>query len=323
MSGPRFVRSNYGDLFGTTMLPVLEEIFRSELMQHPQRRELLFKIVTTERDIWQATEMHDMPLLRQLNEGQDYDFEAPPQGANKTLIPVKYGLGFSISEEAVEDGKFDFIADAVAKLARSARESQEIQAMNIFNNGFSSETTSDGVSVFNTAHTLPSGGTLRNRLSTDADLSDSTLKQMLIDFDTQFVGDSGIIYQMKPRYLVVPEAIKYVARELIGSELSTATASLTANSSNAITNTNNMNSIRDEGLQVVASPHLTDSNAWFLTSNPADTGLRVVSRKPIETKAAATDAAGFTNDSILYKCRYREKIGAIRPHGVFGTSGST
>lgn len=318
MAGPRFVRPNYGDLFGTSMLPVLEEIFRSELMQHPQRRELLFKIVSTERDIWQSTEMHDMPLLRQINEGQDYDFEAPPQGANKTLTPVKYGLGFSISEEAVEDGKFDFIADAVAKLARSARESQEIQAMNIFNNGFSSETTSDGVALFSTAHTLPSGSTLRNKLSSDADLSDASLKQMLIDFDTQFIGDSGIIYQMRPKHLVVAEANKYIARELIGSDLTTATAT----NSGGITNLNNKNSVADEGLQVVASPHLTDDDAWFLTAAPADTGLRVVSRKPIETKAAASDSVGFTNDSILYKCRYREKIGAIRPHGVFGTTGA-
>ena len=318
MSSPRFVRANYGDLFDTTMLPVLEELFRSELQQHPFRRDMLLKIVSTERDIWQSSELHDMPLLQQLNEGQDYSFQAPAAGANKTLKPVKYGLGFSISEEAVDDGKFNFIADAVAKLAKSARESQEIQAMNIFNNGFSSETTADGVALLSASHTLPSGGTIRNKLSADSDLSDSSLEQMLIDFETQFVGDSGIIYKIAPRYLVVHPSNKRLAKELIGSDLRATTV---ANGGNGITNVNNMNSLKEDGLVVVSSPHLTDTDAWFLTADPAQTGLRVIARKPIETKAAGPDV-GFVNDSILYKTRYREKVGAIHPFGVFGTPGA-
>lgn len=316
--GPKFIRDNYSDLYGIDMLPVLEEVFRFELSQHPSRRELLFQKKSTMRDIWQATAMHDLPLLKQVSEGQEYSFEATPQGASKTLKPVKYGLGISISEEAAEDGKFDEIADMVRKLAKSARESQEIQAMNIFNNGFSSETTSDGVALFSTAHTLPSGGTLRNRLTSDADLSDTSLETMLIDFETQFVGDSGIIYRLQPRNLVVHPSNKRLAMELIGSELRAKTSTF---GTDGITNVNNMNSLREDGLRVVSSPHLTDADAWFLTAEPVDTGLRIISRKDIETKAAGADV-GFVNDSILYKCRYREKIGATEPIGVFGTTGA-
>lgn len=316
---PKFIRDNFGDLYGDTMLPALEELFRFELQQHPSRREMLFQKKATMRDIWQATAMHDLPLLQQVAEGQDYSFEAPAQGAHKTLKPVKFGLGVSISEEAAEDGKFDEIADLIRKLAKSARESQEIQAMNIFNNGFSSETTSDGVSVFNSAHSLPSGGSLRNVLSSAADLSDSSLETMLIDFETQFVGDTGIIYRIEPKNLVVHPSNKRLAMELIGSDLRARTVEAAGGS--GITNVNNMNSLRQEGLQVVSSPHLTDADAWFLTAAPVDTGLRIISRKDIETKAAGADV-GFSNDSILYKARYREKIGATEPYGVFGTAGA-
>lgn len=309
MSAPQFLRGNYSDLFGADMLPVLEELFRCELMQHPSRREMLFKIVSTERDIWQSSELHDMPLFQSVSEGTDYTFSRPKQGADKTIIPVKYGLGFSISEEAVDDGKFDFISDGIRKLAKSAKESQEIQAMNIFNNGFSSETTADGVALFNASHTLPSGGSIRNILSTAADLSVTSLDTMLTDFATQFVGDSGIIYSMRPKNLVVHESNRRYALELIGSDLKADSAD------------NNMNSFKNEGMRVVASPHLTDTDAWFITAEAVDTGLRIVSRKPIETKAAGMDA-GFINDSILYKSRYREKIAAIHPYGVFGTTGA-
>lgn len=308
MSSSVFMRSNYSDLFGSSMLPALEELFRSELEMHPSRREDLFKVVSTQRDIWQSSELHDMGLFKEIPEGTDYSFERPRQGANKTLSPVKYGLGFSISEEAVDDGKFDFIADAVRKMAKSARESQEISAMNIINNGFSGTTTADGVALFSTAHTLPSGLTFRNRASADVDLSPAALDAALVDFETQFIGDSGIIYRLAPRVLLVHPSSKRYAMEIVGSDLK------------ADTMDNNMNSLKDDGLRVVSSPHLSDSDAWFLLSEPANTGLRIVSRKPIETKAAGGDV-GFINDSILYKSRYREIIGAIHAYGVWGTSG--
>jgi hypothetical protein len=303
------VRNNFGHLYGSGMLPVLEELFMSELDMHPSRREELFKVISWDRDIYQSSEVHDMELFEQVSEGQEYSFKGVKQGAAKTLIVNKYGLGFSITEEMVDDGKFDLIADMVRKLSRSAKESQEIQAMNIFNNGFSSETTADGVALFSTAHTLPSGGTFRNKLSTDADLSPTSLDQALADFETQFRGDSGIIYRPKPEILLVHSNQRRYAKEILGSELKPDTAD------------NNINALKDEGLRVVSSPHLTDEDAWYLIGRKEDTGLRIIQRKPIETMAGSPDL-GFKNDSILYKSRYREVIGALHPNCVFGTSGA-
>lgn len=306
---PVFLRANYSDLFGSSMLPVLEELFRSELAQHPMRREQLMKVVATDRDIWQSSELHDLPLFQQMEEAEDYSFYRQSQGVSKTLKVVKYGLGFSISREAVEDGKFDFIADAVKKLAKSARESQEISAMNILNNGFSSELSADGQYVFDTDHTLPSGLTFRNKLSVDADLSASSLETALVDFETQQIGDSGIIYNIKPRVLLVHPENKRYAMELIGSELKADTAD------------NNMNSLKEDGLVVMSSPHLTDSDAWFLLASPEETGLRIIQREGIRTMGAGDDV-GFINDSIYYKSMYREKIGVTHAYGIFGSQGA-
>lgn len=309
MPSPSAVRSQYSDFFGVDMLPVLEEVFRSTLERHPNRRDQLFKVESTDRDIWQASEIHDMPLHSIVPEGSDYSFTRPKQGANKTLSVVKYGLGFSISEEAVEDGKFGMISDALQKMAKSALETQEINAMNVFNNGFTTETAADGLAVFSTAHTLPSGLTFRNRLAVDADLSQSSLDQALTDFETQFVGDSGIIYRSMPKVLLVHPSQRRYAMELIGSDLKADTAD------------NNMNSLKGEGLRVVSSPHLTDVDAWFLLADPSETGLRIISRKGIETKAS-DEAVGFMNDSIFYKSRYREVIGVTHAYGIFGSRGA-
>jgi phage major head subunit gpT-like protein len=310
MAAPQALRSNYSDLFGSSMLPVLEELFRQEFNQHPMKRDLIFKTVSTDNQIWQYTELHDMPLFSSVNEGEDYTFSRPKQGYDKTMSVVKYGLGFSISEEAVSDGKFDMIADAIRKMGKSARESQEQAAMDILNNGFSSETTADGVALFSTSHTTPSGSvTIANKPSVDADLSDTSLKTAISEFKKNFKGDSGIIYDIRPKFLIVPEDLRMYAQELVGSELKVDSPN------------NNLNSIKGEGLIVVSSPHLTDADGWYLAADKSDNGLRIVSRQPLETKAAGADV-GFLNDAIYYKARYREKVGAVHPHGLYGTSGA-
>jgi hypothetical protein len=218
-------------------------------------------------------------------------------------------MGFSISEEAVKDGKLEWIKMLTQKLARSARESQEIAAMNVFNNAFGSENTADGQDLCASAHTLPSGGTFRNKLSTASDLSQSSLSTMLSDFETQFVGDSGIIMNIKPKILLVHPDNKRYAMELVGSELKPDTAD------------NNLNALKADGLTVVSSPHLTDADAWFLLSAPSDHNLEIVVRQGIETKAASPDV-GFHTDSIFYKASYREAIGAGEAYGIFGTPGA-
>lgn len=306
---PVFMRNNYSDLFGASMLPVLEELFRSELATHERKRERIFKKVQTDRDLWQASEIHDMPLANEMAEGQDYSFYRPLQGVNKTIVPVKFGLGFSISEEAIADGKFDFVADAVKKMAKSCSESQEISAMNILNNGFTSELSADGQYVFDTDHTLPSGLTFRNKLAAPADLSATSLEQALIDFETQYIGDSGILYNIKPKVLLVHPSNRRYAMELIGSDLK------------ADTSDNNMNSLKQDGLTIISSPHLTDADAFFLLADPSETGLRLVERQAVMTKAAGA-SEGFVNDSVLYKASYREKLAVTHPYGIFGSEGA-
>lgn len=306
------IRSQFSDLFGASMLPVLEKLFTMEEQQHPMRREALFRTVTTDRDIYQTSELHDLPLFEETPENTEYSYNRPKQGYDKTFVMSKYTSGFSISQEAVEDGKFDLIADMVRKLARAAKESQEIQAMDILNGGFSTVQTPDGVSLFNTAHALPSGGSFRNKASAAADLSDGSLRTALADFETQFVGDTGIIYNIRPKYLVVHSNEKRTAKELVGSELRVNNVA----SDNGPTNA--MNALREDGLIVVSSPHLSDLDSWFLIGDSSEHGLTIVKRQALATKSEED----FDCDAIKYKASYREKIGASHARGVFGVEGA-
>lgn len=306
MSAPNTIRSQYSDLFGSAMLPVLEEIFRTRVAQHPSRREALFATKTTDRDIWQSTELHDMELFAEMGEGTEYTYKRAKQGASKTFAVKKMGLGFSISREAIEDGKVDLVREMTEALADAAMESKEVDAMNVFNNGFSSETTADGVALFSTAHTLPSGGTYRSKLSADADLSYTSLAQAITDLRSAQVGDSGIIKLYTPKVLLVHDSARLYAKELVGSELK------------ADVETNNMNSLKGEGIIVVSSPHLTDTDAWFLLTDKEKTGLRIINRQGMQTKSEEN----FDTDSVKYKASYRERLGAIHGYGVIGSAGA-
>jgi hypothetical protein len=304
-NAPIFTRGNFSDFFGASMLPVLEEVFKSELELYPMLREQLFKTVKTDRDIYQSSEIHDMPLFTQMDEGADYSYSRPRQGAHKTITVNKFGLGFSISEEAIQDGRFDFVSDAVRKMAESARESQEVQGINLLNNAFSTTTVANGAALCSTSQTLPSGLTWRNRPSSDVDLSPSALDSALVDFATQPIGDSGIYKMIQPKILLVPKQLERYAKQIVGSELQADTAD------------NNMNALKQEGLRVVASPHLTDTVGWFLLADKEKTGLRIISREGIQTKSEQV----FSNDSVRYKSRYREAVSALHGYGIWGTAG--
>lgn len=309
MAGPAFLKQNFGDLYGSAQLPALELLFRHELPMHEGIRGSLANVKSTQRDIWQMTSTHDIDLFSQVSEGEDYTFVTSKQGASKTLSVLKYGLGISISEEAIADGKFDELADLIKKLARSAQESREIAFVNLINNGYSSETTPDGVAAFSASHTLPSGGTYSNVLAVASDLSESSLQNARYLFSTAFVGDTGIIYKMRPRKILVHPANEAYAEELVGSSLKPDS------------NDNNLNSLLRHKIEVVSSPHLTDEDGWTLMADKADTGLTIIEREGIVTKAGGP-AVGFLNDSVLYKSRYREVMGWLNAYGVIGTQGA-
>lgn len=310
MSSPVFRRDQFSDLYGANMLPVLEELFRATIEMAAPKRDQLFKTESTERDIWQYSETHDLEQFKEISEGTDYTYVRPKQGADKTFTIKKFGLGVSISEEAIADGKFDEVANMLRHLGRAAIETQEVSAMNVINGAFDSTTVASGDFLVDASISLPSGSTYRNRLATDADLSVTSLDAMLSDFETEFVSDGGIILAPKPEILLVHPDNKRLARELIGSELKPETAD------------NNMNSFRQDGLRVISSPHLTDADAWFLLANPSDNPLRIINRQGIQTRAAAPNSIGFHNDSLLWKCSYREQVGAVNNYGIMGTSGA-
>ena len=220
-------------------------------------------------------------------------------------------MGFSITEEAVEDNLYDSLSARYTKgLARAMAYTKQVKAASVLNNGFTGGVYAggDGVALFSTAHPLISGGTNSNRPSTNSDLNETSLENAVIQI-AAWTDERGLLIAAKPRKLVVPPALQFVATRLLETNLRVGTAD---NDINALKNNGSI----PEGYTI--NHYLTDTNAWFLCTDVPN-GL-----KHFERMALTTGMDGdFDTGNVRYKARERYSFGFSDPLGVFGSPGST
>ena len=243
-------------------------------------------------------------------EGDAYAMDQIRQGYTKDFTHTENGLGFEVTQTALEDDPENILSRAGDWLAFSARYVEEGRAANPFNNGFTTETTPDGVSLFNSAHLLKGSGTAKNRPSTDADLSAQSLAQAMIDFQTDQKDEAGHIAAPVNNFvLYIPPALEFLADRLINS------VGLPGSSDN---DRNPLKSRRT--WEIVVNPRLTDPDAWFLIAGQkSQHGLTFYRRTPIAMEPMAIDAR---TGNRIFKVRHRFSVGAWTWVGTYGTAGA-
>jgi hypothetical protein len=163
------------------------------------------------------------------------------------------------------------------------------------------------VSLFSTAHPLISGGSNSNRPTVAADLNETSLENAVIQI-AGWTDERGLLIAAKPRKLIVPPALMFVATRLLETELRVATAD---NDINALKNNGSI----PEGYTV--NHFLTDTNAWFLTTDVPN-GLKHFVRTPMSTSMDGD----FDTGNVRYKARERYSFGVSDPLGIFGSPGA-
>ena len=256
---------------------------------------------------------HEEPVL--------YGFGAAPQLPDGTPVTYQqggvlflqryvyqvYGLAFALTKVLVEDGDHIRIGQVYAKhLAQSLVETKELLCANILNRAFnSSYTGGDGVSLINTAHPIVSGS-FSNQLATSANLSQTSLEQMLIQI-RQAVDNNGKKIRLVPRQLVVAPGNIFQAEVLLKSVLRTGTANNDLNPIKSI-------GLLDEGAAVIS--RLTSATAWWVQTD-APEGMKLLMRRRLEK----TMEGDFETDSMRYKATERYIPGWTDPRAVYGTAG--
>lgn len=244
-------------------------------------------------------------------EGAPYTMDSLRGGYTKDFTHVEFGLGFEYTQTAREDDEQGMLTQGARWLAFSARQVQEKRAARPFNNGFTTELTPDGVSWFNTAHVLRSGGgTWRNQLSTDADLSVNSLVDVLTDMQTETKDEAG--------HLAAPitglTLLAHPSNEFLGSRI-LQSGGLQG------TGDNDLNTIRTRrNWRQIYNPYLTDTDAWFVGATDKNRhALCTYTRVPITVMPVREDSR---TGNLIIKVRFRQSWGVWSPVNWFGTSGA-
>jgi hypothetical protein len=196
-------------------------------------------------------------------------------------------MGFSITEEAMEDNLYDALSARYTKaLARAMAYTKQVKAASLLNTGFDTFQSGDGVTLFSTAHPTVAGGNNSNRPSVAADLNETSLEQAVIDI-AAFTDERGLLIAARPRKLIVPPALMFVATRLLQTELRTGTAD------------NDINALRSngsipEGFRV--NHYLTDTDAFFITTDVPN-GMKHFVRTPMTTQMDGD----FDTGNVRYK----------------------
>jgi hypothetical protein len=220
-------------------------------------------------------------------------------------------MGFSVTEEAIEDNLYDSLSSRYTKaLARAMAYTKQVKAASILNSAFTgtgNPTYGDGKVLCATDHPLVSGGTNSNRPAVAADLNETSLEAAVIQL-AGWTDERGLLIAAKPRKLVIPPALQFVATRLLDTEGRVGTAD---NDLNAIRNNGSI----PEGYTV--NHYLTDTDAWFLTTDVPN-GLKHFVRTPMSTSMDAD----FDTGNSRYKARERYSFGVSDPLGIFGSPGA-
>jgi hypothetical protein len=286
-------------------------LFGLQYATYGEEHKELYETEKSERSFEEETKLSGFSAAPVKNEGSAIAYDNAQEAFTARYNHETIALGFSITEEAVEDNLYDSLSARYTKgLARAMAYTKQVKAASVLNNGFTGGVYAggDGVALFSTAHPLVSGGTNSNRPSTNSDLNETSLENAVIQI-AAWTDERGLLIAAKPRKLVVPPALQFVATRLLETNLRVGTAD---NDINALKNNGSI----PEGYTI--NHYLTDTNAWFLCTDVPN-GL-----KHFERMALTTGMDGdFDTGNVRYKARERYSFGFSDPLGVFGSPGST
>jgi hypothetical protein len=291
------------------LLPGLNALFGLEYARYGEEHKELYETEKSERSFEEETKLAGFSAAPVKNEGSAIAYDNAQEAFTARYNHETIALGFSITEEAVEDNLYDSLSARYTKaLARAMAYTKQVKAASVINNGFSAGYPGgDGVALFSTAHPLVNGGTNSNTASTAVDLNETSLEAAVIQI-AAWTDERGLLIAAKPRKLIVPPALMFVAKRLLDTELRVGT---TDNDINAI---KQMGAI-PEGYTV--NHFLTDSNGWYLTTDVPN-GL-----KHFERMALVNSMDGdFDTGNVRYKARERYSFGWSDPLGIWGSAGS-
>jgi phage major head subunit gpT-like protein len=291
------------------LLPGLNALFGLEYARYDEEHKEIYETETSERSFEEETKLSGFSAAPVKNEGAAIRYDNAQEAWTARYTHETIAMGFSITEEAIEDNLYDSLSSRYTKaLARAMAYTKQVKAAAVLNNGWASSVTyGDGQPLFSISHPLVSGGVNSNTPATQADLNETSLENAVIQI-AAWTDERDLLIAARPRKLIVPPNLQFVATRLLETELRVGT------------NNNDINAIKNNGSipeGYTINHFLTDTNGWFLTTDVPN-GLKHFVRTPMSTGMDGD----FDTGNVRYKARERYSFGVSDPLGIFGSQGA-
>ena len=301
------------------LLPGLNALFGLEYEKYEDEHTMIYETESSDRSFEEEVKLSGFGAAPTKGEGESIVFDAAQESFTARFNHETVAMGFASTEEAMEDNLYDSLSARYTKaLARAMAYTKQVKSASPLNNGFTNAFQSgDGVNLFTASgdgvtggdgHPLVSGGKNDNRPVTGADLNETSLEAAIIQI-AGWTDERGLLIASRPRKLIVPPALMFVATRVLQTEGRVGTAD---NDLNAIYTNGSI----PEGYSV--NHYLTDTNAWFLITDIPN-GMKHFERTALENSMDGD----FDTGNVRYKARERYSFGVSDPLGIFGSPGSS
>ena len=298
------------------LLPGLNALFGLEYARYGEEHKEIYETETSERSFEEETKLSGFSAAPVKNEGSAIAYDNAQEAWTTRYNHETIALGFSITEEAIEDNLYDSLSARYTKaLARAMAYTKQVKAASVINNGFNgSYLGGDGVTLFGNnssssrvGHPLVSGGVNYNSPTTGVDLNETSLENAVIQI-AAWTDERGLLIAAKPRKMIVPPSLMFVAKRLLDTELRVSTAD------------NDINALKQMGAipeGYTVNHFLTDTNGWYLITDVPN-GMKHFERMPL----ANSMDGDFDTGNVRYKARERYSFGWSDPLGMWGSAGA-
>jgi hypothetical protein len=293
--------------------PGLNALFGLEYKRYDNESAEIYNTESSDRAFEEEVMLSGFANADVKAEGQGVSYDQAQETYTARYTMETIALAFAITEEAIEDNLYDRLSSRYTKaLARSMSNAKQVKAAAPLNNGLpgvaaaSAFQTGDGKNLFATDHPTISGTDVKNTLTTQADLNETSLETALIDI-AQMTDERGLRIAAKGVKMIIPSANQFNAERLMKSQGRTQTAD---NDINAI---NSMGMI-PQGYRV--NHFLTDADSFYIITDVPN-GMKHFERTPLTTSMEGD----FDTGNVRYKARERYVFGCSDFRGIYGVEG--
>jgi hypothetical protein len=290
------------------LLPGLNALYGMEYKKYEDEHTQIYETENSDRSFEEEVKLSGFGAAPVKQEGQSISYDNAQESFTARYVHETVAMGFSITEEAMEDSLYDSLSARYTKaLARAMAYTKQVKAASLLNNGFTTFNSGDGVTLFSTAHPTVGGAVNSNRPAVAVDLNETALEDAVIQM-AAYVDERGLLIAARPRKLIIPPALMFVATRLLQTELRVGTSD------------NDLNALKSNGTipgGYAVNHYLTDNDGWYLTSDVPN-GMKHFVRAAMSTKMDGD----FDSGNTRYSARERYSFGVSDPLAIFGSPGA-